>query len=212
LRLPKGHENYGINFPSGTTRSVREVESERELANISGTFYELPLFKVGQEPLYNMLRPVATHNKQITDFNTWNGLLVMSGVKLGATDSEHVYASKDGKVSLWFGGIDDLWSFGKPVGIGGPWKDTEVKAKELSDKYLMTGYDKKSVKLRADKDVKIILLLYVNHYLEEPMEYKTFDLKAGEEREFKFPEGFSAHWVQLKANADCTATAQFIYE
>lgn len=212
LRLPKGHASYAANFPSGTTRVVREVESERELANIAGTFYELPLFKVGQEPRYKMMRPVATHNKQISDFNTWNGLLVMSGVKQGATDSEHVYASEDKMVSLWFGGIDDLWSFGKPVGVGGPWNDSQVKANELSDRYLMTGYDKKSLKLKADKDVKITLLLYVNHYLEEAMEYKTFDMKAGEEQEFQFPKGFSAHWAQLKSNADCTATAQFIYE
>lgn len=23
--------------------------------------------------------------------------------------------------------IDDIWELGKPVGTGGPWKDTEVK-------------------------------------------------------------------------------------
>lgn len=212
LRLPKGHSNYVSKFPSGSTRAVREVESERELANIAGSFYELPLFKVGEEPLYRMMRPIATHNKQISDFNTWNGLLVLSGVKQGATDTEHVYASDDGKVSLWFGGIDDLWCFGKPVGVGGPWQDTPVKADELSDRYLMTGYDKKRLKLKADKDVKVTLLLHVNQYLEEPVEYKMFDLIAGEEQEFQFPEGFSAHWAQLKANSDCTVSAQFIYE
>lgn len=87
-----------------------------------------------------------------------------------------------------------------------------VKANELADRYLMTGYDKKSLTLKTDKDAKITLLLYVNHYLEEPMEYKTFALKADEEHEFEFPEGFSAHWVQLKSNAGCMATAQFVYE
>ena len=76
----------------------------------------------------------------------------------------------------------------------------------------MTGYDKKSLTLKADKNVKITLLLYINHYLEESVEYKVFDLKAGEEQVFQFPKGFSAHWAQLKANVDCTATAQFIYE
>lgn len=101
---------------------------------------------------------------------------------------------------------------GKPVGEGGPWKNTKVKANELSDRYLMTGYDKKSLKLTADKDVKITMLLYVNHYLEEPMTYKTFEIKAGKEQEFQFPEGFSAHWVQLKSDADCNATAWFVYE
>ncbi|QTD38459.1 hypothetical protein JL193_03975 [Polaribacter batillariae] len=212
LRLPKGNGNYSKKMPSGTARVVREVESERELANIAGTFYELPLFKVGQEPLYKMMRPVSTHGKQISDFNTWNGLLVLSGIQKEAKASEHVYVSKDGEASLWFGGIDDIWSFGKPIGEGGPWKDTQVKANELSDMYLMTGYDKKTLTLKADKATKITLLIHVNHYLDEPMAYKTFDLKAGETMEYQFPEGFSAHWIQLKANTNCTATAWFVYK
>ena len=212
LRLPKVDGGYSSKLPSGTTRAVREVESERELANIAGTFYELPLFKVGQEPLYQMMRPVSTHGKQISDFNTWNGLLVLSGVKQGAVDSKHVYTSENGKTSLWFGGIDDLWSFGKPIGEGGPWKNTPVKANTLSDMYLMTGYDTKTLTLTADKDTKVTLLIHINHYVDEPMEYKTFDLKAGETVEYKFPNGFSAHWAQVKANNDCIATAWFAYE
>lgn len=212
LRLPKGKIDFQDILPTGTTRFRREVESERELVNVGGSFYEVPLFKVGQEPRYKMMRPVATHNKQITDFNTWNGLLVLSGVKIGAKESNHIYMTEEGKTSLWFGGIDDLWSFGKPVGKGGPWKDTAIKSNELSDLYLMTGYDKKSLILNADKDVTVTLLIHVNHYLEEPMVYKTFDLKADEEMEYQFPQGFSAHWVQLKTDKDCRATALFIYE
>jgi hypothetical protein len=211
LRLPKGNGDYAKILPSGTVRVVREVESERELANIGGTFYELPLFKVGQEPRYKMMRPISTHGKQISDFNTWNGLLVLSGVKNGEKSSEHIYTSADGQTSLWLGGIDDLWSFGKPVGEGGPWKNTRVNANELSDMYLMTGYDKKTLTLKADKDTKVSLLIHVNHYLDEPMEYKTFDLKAGEEHVFQFPEGFSAHWAQLQSNKDCEVTGWFIY-
>ena len=212
LRLPKGHKHYSQKFSSGATRSIRELESERELANICGTFYEVPLYKVGQEPLYKMLRPVATHNKQITDYNTWNGLLVLSGVRTDAMPSNHIYKTSDGSVGIWLGGIDDLWSFGKPVGEGGPWKDSEVRAGELSDMYLMTGYDKKTLKLKSDKDVNISVYLHVNHYLKEPLLYKTFQLKAGEDMIYKFPDGFSAHWVQLKPDADCVATAWFLYE
>ncbi|MBJ6366995.1 hypothetical protein [Snuella sedimenti] len=212
LRLPKGNGNYSEIMPSGTARVVREIESERELANIGGTFYELPLFKVGQEPRYKMMRPVSTHGKQISEFNTWNGLLVLSGVKKEAKASENVYVSEDGEASLWFGGIDDIWSFGKPIGEGGPWKNSKVKANELSDMYLMTGYDKKALTLKVDKDAEITLLIHINHYLDEPVEYKTFSLKAGETFEHKFPDGFSAHWIQLKTNKDCTATAWFVYE
>ena len=51
LRLPKGDDEYDKHINS---RCVREVESERELANIHGTFYELPLIHVGKETVvYN---------------------------------------------------------------------------------------------------------------------------------------------------------------
>lgn len=212
LRLPKGSANHKTKFPSGTMRFKREVESERELANICGTFYELPLQEVGKEPLYKMMRPVSTHNKQISDFNTWNGLLVMSGVKKTAKASEHIYKSEDGAIALWFGGIDDIWSFGKPVGEGGVWKNTAVKANELSDLYLMTGYDKKSITLEADATVEMAIYIHINPYLKVPVLYKTFTVKAGEKLDYDFPEGFSAHWVQLKTNKDCKATAWFKYQ
>jgi hypothetical protein len=212
LRLPKGSAKYNSKFHSGTTRIKREVESERELANICGTFYELPLKEVGKEPLYKMMRPISTHGKQISEFNTWNGLLVLTGVKENAEVSEHVYKSDDGNIGLWFGGIDDIWSFGKPLGEGGPWKDTIVKAGELSDMYLMTGYDKKSLQLQADEDVEVSLYIHINHYLKEPVLFKTFSLKAGETLDYEFPEGFSAHWAQVKADKDCNATAWFVYK
>jgi len=212
LRLPKGNAKYSNQFSAKTSRVTREVESERELANISGTFYELPLYKVGKEPLYKMMRPVATHNKQITEFNTWNGLLVLSGVKLDAEASEHVYKSDDGNVALWFGGIDDLWSLGKPVGEGGPWKNSQVKANQLSDMYLMTGYDQKSVVLESDVDTQFELLIHINHYSDQPVLFKTFDIKAGQKITYKFPQGFSAHWAQLKSSKDCKASAWFVYQ
>ena len=143
LRLPKGPKSYDKPFTFGHPRMHREVESERMMANIHGTFYEVPFWIVGDAPLYTKMRPVCTHKRQISDFTTWNGLLVLAGLKADAKESTHVYKSDDGNTSLWFGGIDDLWKFGKPTGVGGPWKDTAVKAGVPSDPYLMTGYDKK---------------------------------------------------------------------
>ena len=45
-RLPKGHAAYDKPFKSGWPRDVREVESERELANIHGTVNEMYLESV----------------------------------------------------------------------------------------------------------------------------------------------------------------------
>ena len=209
LRLPKGNSAFDS---MKNARYIREVESERELANIHGTFYELPLIHVGREPLFSMMRPVSSHNYYIDDFNSWNGLLVMSGIRKDAKASNSIYKNKEGNAGLWFGSIDDLWKLGKPVGKGGPWKNTSVKSNNLSDPYLMTGYDKKTLTLCADKDVKVTLWVSVSHYLDQKLAYKEFDLKAGKELEYAFPEGFSAHWGYLSADKDCKATAQFIYE
>ncbi len=209
LRLPKGNAAFdGLK----EMRCVREVESERELANIHGTFYELPLIHVGKEPLFKMMRPVSSHNYYIDDYNTWNGLLVMSGVDRNAKPSNSVYMNSDKTAGLWFGSIDDLWKLGKPVGCGGPWMNTAVKGGTMSDPYLMTGYDKKSLTLKADRDVKVTLWLSVSHYLNDKVKYKEFALKAGEKLEYVFPEGFSAHWGYMSADRDCKATAQFLYE
>lgn len=209
LRLPKG--NPAFNHVKNT-RCIREVESERELANIHGTFYELPLIHVGKEPLFKMMRPVASHNYYIDDYNTWNGLLSLSGIKRNAKTSNSVYINPEKTSGLWFGSIDDLWKLGKPVGHGGPWMNTFVKSGVISEPYLMTGYDKKTLTLKADQDVQVTLWLSISHYLKEKVKYKEFNLKAGEELTYVFPEGFSAHWAYISADKDCKATAQFLYE
>jgi len=207
LRLPRGRGSYSPR----AMRNLRELESERLMANIHGTFYEVPLLRVGEPPRYSMLRPVATHNRQISDYNTWNGLLAISGVRLDQTQSRHIFTHKNGKVAIWLGAIDDLWQLGKPRGKGGVWKNTKVRAGERSHKFLMTGYDQKSVSLEANQDVAITLYIYTNHYLDQAVPYKTFQLKAGEKRTHQFPEGYSAHWIAAEANKDCEATVWFTY-
>ena len=65
LRLPKGDPAFDKPFASGWPRASREVESERQLANIHGTFYEVPLITNGAPPAWNLMRPVSSHSKQI---------------------------------------------------------------------------------------------------------------------------------------------------
>ena len=208
LRLPKGKGTY---LPD-SYRNIREVTSERLLANIHGSFYEVPLEVVKKEPLYKLMRPIATHNKQNSDFNTWNGLLLMSGVKADVTASDHIIKDSGNNIGLWIGDIDDIWKFGHPVGEGGPWKNTEVAADSLSDMYLMTGYDKKTLTLTANKDVNITVLLHTTQYSTSPVVYKVFAVKAGQTVTHEFPIGFSAHWLQVKADKNCKATAWLVYE
>ena len=208
LRLPKGDKAYDRELDFGWPRTYREIESERELANIHGTFYELPLEKNNLPPVFQKLRPVSSHRKQIGDFASWNGLFVMTGVGDSAKEDGHVYRSDD--EAVWFGGIDDIWKFGKPTGMGGPWKDSKVRAGEVSDPYLMTGYDRKRLILKADKAVEITLEVNVDHHGYH--KYLTWELKPNELIEYQFPKGYSAHWVRLVADRNSTVSATFIYD
>ena len=209
-RLPKGNTAYDSPFSFGQPRAVREVESERNLANIHGTFYEIPRTNHKVDPDWERMRPVSSHRKQIHDFCTWQGLLVLSGVRRDAKQDGHVFRGAKGG-AIWCGAIDDLWQFGKPVGTGGPWKETAVKANHPSDAYLMTGYDCKTLTLTANKDVTVTIEVNVDHQ-SGWHRYKRMAVKAGEATTYRFPKAFSAHWIRFTTNLDCTATAWLVYE
>ncbi len=206
FRLPRGVAAYDQPFDGMWPRTKRELESERFMLNIHGTFYE-----VGRESGYAAMRPVTTHNRKIMDFCTWRGLLVLSGTRKNAERNDgHYFSSDDQQNGLWFGAIDDLWKLGKPVGEGGVWKHTEVKASEPSLPYLMTGYDKKTVFLQADKDV--FIKLEVNIDLDGWHTFRTIQVPAGGKVEYQFPEGYQAHWIRATTDKDCIATVWFKYE
>jgi len=189
----------------GGQRIYRGVVTERTLANIAGTFYELPANTSGGFP---RIRPIATHNRAIKDYCSYRGLLFISGI---SGDGPHIIRSDDGKAALWAGAFDDLWQFGKPRGNGGPWKDTAVKAGVESDPYLMTGYDKKSLTLSADAAVKVRVEVDING-LGLWRTWQTLEVAPGKPTEYRFPDAFNAYWVRVVADRDCTATAQFVYE
>ena len=113
---------------------------------------------------------------------------------------------------LWFGGIDDLWKLGKPVGRGGPWRDTDVKAGQPSDPYLMTGYDRKRVELSHDADAEVTVTIEANVDHAAWHVYKTVRVAPGKAVTHEFPRRYGAHWVRVRVDRDCRATAWFTYE
>jgi hypothetical protein len=204
-RLPKGSHCHDHAWYTEWPR-IREVETERFLMDAHGLFYELPRMVYGGH-LWGV-KPICQHLRQVPDFCSWRGMLVMAGDE-AAPVSGNLYVG-EAQSNLWFGTTDDLWRFGKPQGWGGPWYKTHVRPGVPSDPFLMTGFDKKC--------------LHVSHDLAEPVgfrvevdflgdgtwhEYGSFDV--GQYHHHEFPPGFSAHWVRLVASKACTATAQFVY-
>jgi len=203
-RLPKGEIGK---HPLGNYRVAREIVTERDIFNADGTLYELPARNAGG---FIKVRPVTTHDRLIHDLCGYRGLLVMSGIAKDAPESnKHILRSTDGKTALWAGVIDDLWKLGKPRGIGGPWKDTKVKAGVLSDPYLMTAYDKKSLTLTTSAPATITAEIDISGN-GDWSPYMTFEVNG--ESTHTFPDAFSAYWIRFRSDTDCAATATLTYE
>ena len=110
------------------------------------------------------------------------------------------------------GGIDDIWDFGKPVGTGGPWKDSTVVAGKPSDPFLMTGYDHKKLTLSARDQTTVRAEVDITG-AGNWVTWKTFDLPGKDTpTDYEFPAHFHACWVRFVSSADTTATAQLRYE
>ena len=209
-RLPKGPAAYDRPWPTGIPRGVREVVTERSLLNAHGTFYMLPRNDAGG---VTGIKPVATHNKRITDFCSWRGLLVLAGTRSDAKPDGHYFSMADNTAGLWFGDVDDLWKLGKPVGTGGPWLDTAVKADAPSGPYLMTGYDRKRVELSHDADQPVTFTIEVDVTRDGSWKtYRRTTVPPNTPTTHRFPDGYAAHWVRVTADRDCRATARFVYE
>ena len=207
-RLPKGDAALDTASPLGDSRAAREVATERDLFHAHCTFYELPARNAGG---FAKVRPVTTHNFRVHDFCSFRGLFIMTGIAADApTGNPHLIRSADGKATLWAGAIDDIWSMGKPRGHGGPWKDSAVKAGTVSDPYLMTAYDKKSLTLTADKDATLTAEIDLSGD-GKWVTYQSFPVKAGTPLKHDFPNGFSAYWIRFQSDKEATVGAQLEY-
>ncbi len=207
-RLPKGDPAFDRESPLGPGRAAREVATERDLFHAHGSFYELPANNAGG---FSKVRPVCTHNLRVHDFCSYRGLFIMTGIAPDApAENKHLIRSTDGKAALWAGAIDDIWKMGKPRGKGGPWLDSAVRAGEVSDPYLMTAYDRKSLRLSGDKDVNVTAEIDIGGD-GNWVTCKRFPVKASEPLDHEFPEAFSAYWIRFKSDKDATLSAQLDY-
>ncbi|WP_254511516.1 hypothetical protein [Anatilimnocola floriformis] len=210
FRLPKGDAAFDKPGPFGVERVDREVCTERDLLNVHGTFYELPAENAGG---LAKLRPITTHNRRIHDYCSYRGLLVISGIEGSPGRSEHLITSDDDKCELWVGAVDDLWKFGKPRGVGGPWRQSAVKAGEASDPYLLTGYDQKRLTIEHDASKTVRMQLEVDFTgYGDWSKFETIEVEPGAIVKHTFKDDFAGYWIRLVPDRDCNATAIFVYE
>ncbi len=203
-RLPKFSQAYDHAWNTEWMR-IRAAQTERYLVDIHGLMYELP--STIYEGKLNGLKPICSHLRIIPDFCYWQGMFVLAGDQVDATQGQP-------QSGLWFGNIDDLWNWGKPTGFGGPWYKTDVKADVPSDPFIMMGFDQKILHLTHDSDNPVTLTIEVDFMgRDEWHVYHEITLEPDKPYlPYIFPDGFHAQWVRLKVNQSINMTAFFVYQ
>lgn len=231
-RLPKASHAFDHLWTTEWPR-IREIESERFLLDMHGMFYELPSFTWGGGAWG--LRPISQHLRLIPDFASYRGFLVLGGNQVSSIFDNN-WVTGQSQSGLWLGKTDDLWSFGKPQGWGGPWLYDAVDANTPSDPYLMTGFDHKVVHLRVDPPYNasgaaatwpqtVTFTIQTDftgsagfrgsHFYLQPWNNLTTVTVQGSGTGgygyYAFPAGYSAHWVRFVTDAPANVTAWLTY-
>lgn len=206
-RLPKASHAYNQAWQTEWMR-IREVETEHFLVDIFGMFYELQ--PMAFENWIWGVKPICQHLRIIPDYCAFRGLLALAGNQTTPNNDNNSVAGQP-QSGIWFGITDDLWKWGKPQGWGGPWRRTPVKAGQTSEPFLMTGFDKKVLHLRQTGASSATFRIEVDIIGGEWVEYEKVTVGASGYKYHVFPPGFSAHWVRIVSETNCTATAEFIY-
>ncbi len=200
--LPKGSQSFDHTWNTEWMR-IREVQTERYLMDAFGTFFDVPPMVYGGT--VGPIRPISTHLRVCPDFLSWRGMLVLAGDQ---TDN----AVGQPQSGLWFGHLDELWSWGKPQGWGAPWWQRQVAAEQTSDPYLMTGYEHKVVHVVNDADTPCPVTIEVD-VLGNGTWHPCAELEVpGRGYQFHlFPTGYAAHWVRVRARKAGLLTVSLHY-
>jgi hypothetical protein len=207
-RLPKATHTHDHKWQSEWPR-IRETEHERFIMDLHGMFYELSPWAYGGH-IWG-IKPICQHLWVLGDFCTWRGMFVMGADNASPARGENELVAEP-QSGLWFGKTDDLWNFGTPQGWGGPWWKSPVHSNVPSDPYLMTGFRNKVLHLSHDADVEVQFTIEVDFCGDGQWHpYQILQAPAYGYQYHVFPTGFSAHWIRVVSNTDCTATAQLHY-
>lgn len=205
-RLPMASHAFDQAWQTEWMR-IREVETERYMIDLQGMFYELQ--PIAFEGRIWGVKPICQHLRVIPDYCSFRGLLAIGGNETSSNQDNNPIAGQP-QSGIWFGKTDDLWSWGKPQGWGGPWRNDPVTAGVPSDPFLFTDFRRKMLHLVSDKATEIeIQVDFLGNGTWE--KYETIKMNSGGYHPVFFDDAFSAQWVRLVPSRSTTMTAEFMF-
>jgi hypothetical protein len=95
-----------------------------------------------------------------------------------------------------FGGIEDVWKGGAPIGRGYFWYKEAVVNGTDSDPMLIRGFDKKSIQILNGSALPITFTIKIVNY-SDVYTLATLLVEAGAFGTYQLPAGVGGDWVKL---------------
>jgi len=205
-RLPKPSHAFEQGWQTEWMR-IREIETEHYMMDIQGMFYELQ--PIAFEGHIWGVKPVCQHLRTIPDYCSFRGMLALGGNETSPNGDNNAVAGQP-QSGIWFGKSDDLWSWGRPQGWGGPWREEMVTAGVPSDPFLFLNFEHKMLHLLSEKSTTVDIEI---DFLGNGtwVKYETVKLTGGQYHPVIFQDGFSAQWIRLIPGVSCKMTAEFMF-
>ncbi|MEQ9441722.1 MAG: hypothetical protein RIG62_21965 [Cyclobacteriaceae bacterium] len=220
-RLPKASHSYdgahGWNTEWPRIRNIGTDANPDYMMTMHGMFWKFP----GTFSHENTagIRPRSAYLKVVGDFTRWGDQLVF-----GCDDSANKeFANKrslKGKIegagqsnsNLWFTTLDKPDHLGPTHAEGAVWVKEDVKAGEISEPFLFSGWETRScwIKNHAEASTSFTLEVDTNgngHWKS----FRTIEMAGGDAERLVFPSDLPGEWVRVVANDEANVTAQFYY-
>jgi len=206
-RLPKSSHSYdGAHGWNTEWPRIRDIGEDRLLMTMHGAFWKFP--KTFSPASSAGIAPRSNYLKVIGDFARWGDRVVFGCDDSANKEFLNVRKAKgklagpgESQSNLWFVQPEQLDKAGPVIGRGALWLDDAVKAGEVSEPYLFSGYRHRSLHLAAAQGAGFTLEVDTEGN-GQWQELSKQTLKNTDHLWVDFLADQSGVWLRLKAQED----------
>jgi len=208
FRLPKGSHSYdGAHGWNTEWPRIREIgEGDDFLMTMHGTFWHFP--KTFSATNSAGIRPRSNYLKIVGDFCRWGDKVVLGCDDSAKNEFMNKRSAKGGVAgprqsnsNLWFVDPAELDHFGPAIGRGSVWLREDVKSGQISDPYLVSGFDHATLYLSARGQKQF--LVEIDRAGTGAWEKGEVLFTTRDGRVLELPlEKYGATWLRLVATED----------
>ncbi|CAG4991618.1 hypothetical protein DYBT9275_00792 [Dyadobacter sp. CECT 9275] len=221
FRLPKASHSYdgahGWNTEWPRIRDIGTSTKPDYLMTMHGLFWKFPATFTSENTAG--IRPRTAYLKVIGDFARWNNQLVFGCDDSAQKEFLNKRNAKGGiegpgqsNSNLWFTPLHQPDLLGPNTAEGAVWLNESVKADEISEPFLFSGWAQRSAWVQNHGEQAITLTFEVDKTGNNKWQRLTsLTLAAGEAANLGFATQDSGEWVRVRSDKDTRVTAHFSY-